>query len=231
MAVEISVFDVDRTLTRLPTYSRFLLFAAWSRAPWRLPLIPLLLPALLLNAAGLLPRRRLKVLMHLLLIGAKLPRHEAVRLANAFAQHLVDRGLYAQGVALIAAERAAGRRIVLATAAPHFYVSALASKLGIDDVVATRSDWRGDHLRAGIDGENCYGPAKCMMLAAFLDQGRLERSRVHIRFYSDHASDLPAFDYCDEPFAVNPSKGLRQIADRRGWPVIDWRGAVASPTS
>src|SRR3546814_14488095 len=79
--VTLSVFDLDRTLTRLPTYSRFLLFAARSRAPWRLLLLPLLLPVALLYALKIVPRRTMKQAMHRIAIGRALPQREAARLA------------------------------------------------------------------------------------------------------------------------------------------------------
>jgi HAD superfamily hydrolase (TIGR01490 family) len=222
----ISVFDVDRTLTRLPTYSPFLLYAARRRAPWRLLLIPALLPIALLHLLRLTTRARIKEAMHALMLGRALPERDAVRLADAFARRLADEGLYDQGVALIAAERAAGRRVVLATAAPHFYTAALARRLGIGDVVATGSSWQGGRLLAKIRGRNCYGAAKREMLEAFLSRAGVDRGRAHIRFYSDHASDLPTFEYSDEPIAVNPSKRLQAIARDRGWPILDWRGAA-----
>ncbi len=53
----------------------------------------------------------------------------------------------------------------------------------------------------------------------------LERSgfdRLHVRFYSDHASDKPVFEWADEPVAVNPHGRLRRLADQRGWAVEDW---------
>src|SRR3546814_4654856 len=74
--VTLSVFDLDRTLTRLPTYSRFLLFAARSRAPWRLLLLPLLLPVALLYALKIVPRRTMKQAMHRIAIGRALPQRE-----------------------------------------------------------------------------------------------------------------------------------------------------------
>ena len=55
----LSVFDLDRTLTILPTYTPFLFFAARSRAPWRLLLLPFLLPVAILYALQLVSRRRM----------------------------------------------------------------------------------------------------------------------------------------------------------------------------
>lgn len=220
----ISVFDLDRTLTILPTYTPFLLFAARSLAPWRLLLLPLLIPVAILYALKLVPRAAMKQAMHRLALGKALPERDAARLADRFAQRLIARGLYAEGIALIEAERAAGRRVILATAAPHFYTAALARRLGISDVVATASTWRDGCLTPRIVSANCYGGDKRRMVEAFLDRAAITRDAAHIRFFSDDASDLPMFNLADDPVAVNPSAKLRTIAAQRGWPVLDWRG-------
>lgn len=221
--IALSVFDLDRTLSTLPTYTPFLFFAARTRAPWRLLLVPLLLPLALLYALKLLPRCRMKQAMHWVALGGALPERDAAHLADRFAQHLVERGLYAEGIALIEAERAAERRVVLATAAPHFYTAALARRLGIADVVATASSWKDGRLVPAIAGANCYGADKCTMVEAFMARAGIAREDAHIRFYSDHASDLPLFELSDEPVAVNPSPKLASIAATRGWPLLDWR--------
>jgi phosphoserine phosphatase len=43
----------------------------------------------------------------------------------------------------------------------------------------------------------------------------------HVRFYSDHASDAPVFEWADEPVAVNPHGKLRRLAQQRGWAIED----------
>lgn len=219
----LSIFDLDRTLTTLPTYTPFLWFAVRSRAPWRLLLLPLLLPVAILYALKLIPRCRMKQAMHWVALGSVVPEREAARLADRFARTLTKRGLYPDGVALIEAERAAGRRIVLATAAPHFYTAAIARRLGIADVVATASSWKNGRLTPAIVSENCYGADKRSLVEAFLERSAIAREAAHIRFYSDHASDLPMFELADEAVAVNPSVKMRTIAAARGWPVLDWR--------
>jgi phosphoserine phosphatase len=47
-------------------------------------------------------------------------------------------------------------------------------------------------------------------------------NRGHVRFYSDHASDAPAFEWADEAVAVNPHARLRKLAGERGWAIEDW---------
>lgn len=223
MTVQLSIFDVDRTVTRLPTYSPFLLFAARRMAPWRLLLVPALVPHAIAYGMRRISRRRMKETMHALMLGRRLPRHRAETIADAFAEKFVATGIYPQARDLIRTERAAGRRVVLATAASAFYVAPLARRLGVADVVATGGTWCDEHLTHRIAGENCYGAAKLSMIEAFLATRGIARDRAHIRFYSDHASDLPTFEWADEAVAVNPSPRLKRIALARGWPIFDWR--------
>jgi HAD superfamily phosphoserine phosphatase-like hydrolase len=121
----------------------------------------------------------------------------------------------------IARDKAAGRRVVMATASYRLYALAIADALGFDDCIGTNSVIGLDsRVHAKIDGENCYGPAKLTMIKAWLAAEGVQRA--HVRFYSDHASDAPVFEWADEPVAVNPHDRLRKLASERGWPVEDW---------
>ena len=75
---------------------------------------------------------------------------------------------------------------------------------------------------AGLDGENCYGPAKLRMVEAWMARERIERRQVHVRAYSDHVSDAPLLAWADEAFAVNAHPPLQALAEARGWPLLDW---------
>ena len=74
-----------------------------------------------------------------------------------------------------------------------------------------------ERVHARIDGENCYGPAKLRMIADWVERSGLTGKHGHVRFYSDHVSDAPAFEWADEPVAVNPHGKLRRLAEERGW--------------
>ena len=123
----------------------------------------------------------------------------------------------------IARDKAEGRRIVLATASYRLYADAIAQRLGFDDVIGTASIIGLDErVHAKIAGENCYGPAKLRMIADWVDKSGLNGVHGHVRFYSDHVSDRPAFEWADEPVAVNPHSKLRRLAEERGWAIEDW---------
>ena len=123
----------------------------------------------------------------------------------------------------VARDRQEGRRLVLATASYRLYAEAIAGRLGFDDVIATGSViGLDDRVHAKIDGDNCYGPAKLRMIAEWVERSGLTGVHGHVRFYSDHASDEPVFDWSDEPVAVNPHARLARLAATRGWAVEDW---------
>lgn len=220
----ISVFDVDRTLTIRPTYSAFLFFAALRLAPWRLLLVPALVPFGLAYAAKLISRKRMKEAMHAVALGRRVDRRRIEPVVRAYVEQLSSRGIYPQAHDLLAAERADGRRAILATAAPTLYIAPLAERLAIADIVASQGLWQDDVLCAQLVDDNCYGPAKRQMIEAWLARSGIDRADAHIRFYSDHESDVPTFEWADEAIAVNPSPRMRAIAEERGWQVLDWRG-------
>lgn len=222
----LSIYDLDRTITRIPTWSPFLLQAAWMLAPWRIAAVPLLAPIALLRGIGLIHRDDLKQAMHRLLIGERRPAADLARVADAFAERFVVRNVYEGARRQMKRDRAEGRRIVIATAAHRFYAEPIARRLGVEDLIATEARrGPGGEVLSAIDGANCYGAAKLAGIRAWLAAEGWERGAVHIRFYSDHASDQPTLDWVDEPVAVNPHAPLARLARERGWAMMDWRGA------
>ena len=219
----VSIFDVDRTITRQPTYSAFLLFAARRKGRWRFVFVPFVIAGMIGYKLGLVSRKLLKQFMQACLLGRRVPKAELMPIVDSFIAQLMEDGIYPEAKVLMARESAEGRRVMLATASHHFYIDSLAQALGVADVIATGSVWRGELLTATIAGENCYGPAKRDMVAAFFAAQALAREACHVRVYSDDISDVPVFDWADEAVAVNPSRALLGHAQAAGWQVLDWR--------
>jgi HAD superfamily hydrolase (TIGR01490 family) len=220
---DLAVYDMDRTVTRRATYTPFLLHCAIRRAPWRLLFLPLVALSMLAYATRLIDRARLKEINHHLLLGSRIhPRH-LQPLVDGFAERQVATNIRPGARKAIVRDKAEGRRLVLATASYRLYADAIAKRLGFDDVIGTGSIIGLDErVHAKIAGENCYGPAKLRMIADWVDKSGLKGAHGHVRFYSDHVSDQPAFEWSDEPVAVNPHGKLRRLAGQRGWAIEDW---------
>lgn len=224
-AHRVAMYDMDRTITRSGTYSGFLMHVARRRQQWRLLLLPLVGLAGLGYSLRLIDRSRLKAINLRLLIGSRFSRTEISPLAESYADKVVARGLHPAAMEQIAADRDAGYRLLLATASFHLYVDAIARRLGIDDVLATRLDEPdgADHIHARLAGDNCYGEAKFARISDWLAANEITRDQMHVRAYSDHVSDHPMLRFADEAVATTPSRKLKLLAPKMGWQVVDWR--------
>ena len=220
---ELAIYDLDRTLTRHATYTPFLLHCAVRRAPWRLLLLPLVAVSVLGYLARVIDRGKLKEINHRLLLGRWIHPKDLKPLVDSFADATVARNIRPGARKAIARDKREGRRLVLATASYRLYADAIADRLGFDDVIGTGSVIGLDErIRSRILGENAYGEAKLRMIAEWVDKSGLTGRHGHVRFYSDHASDAPTFEWADEPVAVNPHARLARLAMTRGWAIEDW---------
>lgn len=221
---DLAIYDMDRTLTRHATWTPFLLYCATRRAPWRLLFLPLVAGSMLAYAARLIDRGTLKEFNHWLLLGRTIHPRDLQPLVDSFADWQVRTNIRPGARETLKRDKAQGRRLVMATASYRLYSEAIADRLGFDDCIGTYAITGLDQkIRAKIDGENCYGPAKLRMIAAWVEKSGLLGKHGHVRFYSDHVSDAPVFEWADEPVAVNPHGKLRRLAAERGWEVVDWR--------
>jgi HAD superfamily hydrolase (TIGR01490 family) len=219
----LAIYDMDRTITRRATYTPFLVHAALALAPWRLALLPVVLLAMLAYALKLIDRGRLKEINYALLVGRGIAPERLEPVIESFADRQIAGNIMPGARRALAEDRAAGRRLVMATASYRLYAAAIARRLGFDDVIATETglDAQG-RIVARIDGANCYGPAKKDMILAWLQREGLDRDAVHIRFYSDHVSDHHVHRWADEAVAANAHKRLVRLAKAEGWEVVDW---------
>ena len=220
----LAIYDMDKTITRRPTWTRFLVHYAQQQAPWRLALLPMAGALAAGHPLRLIDRVQLKQATHRLLIGARTPPARLARATESFARRERRRGLFSAALARIAADRAAGYRIVVATASHRFYAEAIGALIGADAVIATEAqrDVAGNILPR-LAGDNCYGAAKLDRVMAWLAAEGMARGEAWVRFYSDHISDAPTLGWADEGFVVNPDDVLVQLAEARGWGVLDWR--------
>jgi phosphoserine phosphatase len=217
ISMRIAIYDLDRTITAAPTFTPFLVFAARRIAPWRTVLLPVWVAAMAGYRLGFYSRTALKRFGLRLLTG----RQDAGRLAmvgRAFAEsRIASPGLHAPVMEMAAQDRAAGARVIIATAAFGFYARAFAELLGFDECIAT--GWDG----ADIPGGNCYGSAKLARVGEWLEaQGLPADSAVH-RFVSDSFADTPLLDRAHEAVFVTTSRQQAARAMAKGWQVLDPR--------
>lgn len=216
--MKIAIYDLDKTITRRPTFTHFLLFYASRRSPLRLAALPIWLIALVGYRIGFYGRKALKQFGISMFMGRHLHPGALHQMASDFVTSAVMKDIQPGASQSIDNDRKEGCKLVIATAAPAFYAAEIGARLRFDAVVATqhavRSDGRISHK---IDGENCYGSEKLKMVNAWFDRQSIARKDCHISVYSDHASDAPLMDWADTAYLVNASEKTRQLAAQKNW--------------
>lgn len=212
------VFDLDRTLTKRGTWSRFISFANSGR-PGALLGAPLIAVQAIAYKLGWATRTSVKE-RSIALFLSQWPRAYLENTAEDFAEREVREGLRPKARSVIAKHRAERDVPVIVSAAADLVALPIARRLGIDHVICTRLRWKEDgRLDARLDGPNCYGAEKLVRLR---EAWGAEHSYQRVTAYSDHISDLGLLLWADRGVAVNPSKPLLQAAKRHGLEIENW---------
>jgi len=149
------------------------------------------------------------------------PEAEVRERARLFYEQAV-RAIFRPGArAAIAAHRAAGDRLVLLTSSSNYMSELTCAELGLDDYLCNRFEVDAEGRYTGRAVEPlCYGPGKVTLATQYAAAhgGAL----ADAAFYTDSIADLPMLEAVGRPIAVHPDPKLRRVAQRRGWPVVDW---------
>jgi HAD superfamily hydrolase (TIGR01490 family) len=116
--------------------------------------------------------------------------------------------------------RAQGHRLVLLTGSPEFIVEPLAIYLKIDQVVAGQLERAGDTFTGRMIEPYPYRHGKRMAAERLAAEQGLDLGTSYM--YGDSPGDLPILEAVGRPRVVNPIRGMRRIARRRGWPILRW---------
>jgi len=204
------VFDFDGVLVRGDSFESFLRSRLRAQ-PWRLllalPVLPLV-PLLMSTAAGKgwLARVFTRV--------ATLGHGEAGfrRIVLAFAQRFgANPGNFlADGLAQVREHRAAGDRVIIASATEGHLLDCLLHSLGLGELERCGSHVSATWVGLRVHRHN-YGEMKPVLLAEYFGLNRWNVA------YSDAWSDLPLLQPADEAVLVNPTPALAQrYAQRLG---------------
>ncbi len=217
-----AVFDLDETITSQGTWGRFVSRSIRHR-PWQL--IGLWARAgvgQMIYKFGSQERISVKRGMLRWSLSGQL-RVKLEAQAAEFANEEVRSGLRPGALRQIEAHRAAGDRIIIASAGADLIVEAIAQRLNIDTVVCTKLAWKGEKCARYFGSQNCYGLGKLDMLQKCLETfDDFKREAAHITVYSDSYSDLPVLMFADKGVAVNSDARLLKVADVHGFETVNW---------
>ena len=119
---------------------------------------------------------------------------------------------------LLEHHRANGVTTVLATTSPEHLVRPLASRLGVDDLIATRYVVRDGRFTGRLDGEFVWSRGKVSAVRHWAGEHDVDLADCFA--YSDSFYDVPLLAAVGHPYAVNPDPRLRLVAIARRWPQL-----------
>jgi HAD superfamily hydrolase (TIGR01490 family) len=211
----IDFFDVDHTLTRRSSGGRFVALAMQRKIlPLRLLfVIPWFSFTYKLGVFRL--RKYEKGFPYL----RGMKRSTLEDIARESFETRLKNDLFAGAISLVARLRAEGRHVVLATSSIDFIVQPLADHLGVTGLLATTLEFVGGVCTGRFVGMPMFRREKKDRVMAFCAAESVDLRACS--FYSDSIYDMPLLEEVGRPVAVNPDFGLRRIARKRGWTIID----------
>jgi HAD superfamily hydrolase (TIGR01490 family) len=151
-------------------------------------------------------------------------RDEVISVVEETVDEVVAPLVYAEAMAIIDDHRRAGRKVVVISASPEEIVKPLCRYLGIDDVIATRSEVDEEGRYTGKIERYVYGPGKAAAIRELAEAEDIDLSASYA--YSDSATDLPMLEVVGHPVAVNPDTDLLATAEERGWEIRYFESAI-----
>ncbi|HEX9775619.1 MAG TPA: HAD-IB family hydrolase [Actinomycetota bacterium] len=138
---------------------------------------------------------------------------------------VIEPVIYDEALALVAAHRAAGRRVYIVSSSGEEIVRPLAERLGVPHFIATRAAVDDDGLFTGELAFYCYGENKAVAMREHAERYGIDLGASYA--YSDSATDLPMLEAVGYPHAVNPDRELAAAAVEREWPILRFSHPVS----
>jgi HAD superfamily hydrolase (TIGR01490 family) len=127
--------------------------------------------------------------------------------------------VYQESLELFSTHRARGEPIYVISASLQQIVERVAVDLGLDGAVGSTCEIESG-VYTGRSLKPCYGSLKADAVREIAARDGIDLARSTA--YSDSHTDVAFLVAVGHPTAVNPDSKLRKIAERRGWPILEF---------
>ena len=149
--------------------------------------------------------------------------HYSIEQLHAWRSDFVEtwiRPILAPGAAaLLQQHRMQQHHLMMISATNLFITEPIAKMLDLHTVLSTEPEIIDNRYTGRYLGTVTYQQGKVVALKEWLQDS--EHTLDGAYFYSDSMNDLPLLELVDNPVAVNPEPELKEIAEKRGWDIID----------
>lgn len=99
--------------------------------------------------------------------------------------------------------------------------------LGLDGAICSIAEVDDAGAYTGAISVYCHGAEKLARLQEFAGDNNIDLAASAA--YSDSSSDVPMLRAVGRPYAVNPDRELRKIAEEEGWSILTFRDRMRAP--
>jgi len=148
--------------------------------------------------------------------------YELARFHEQYMHEVVRPAMHDTAVALVAKHLEQGDLCCLVSATNEFVIAPVARAFGIPHVIGTVPEYKNGRYTGKVVGTPSYQDGKIVRVNEWL--GNMGLTLEHFTeswFYSDSQNDIPLLEAVTHPVATNPVPPLRELANKKGWPVLD----------
>ena len=151
---------------------------------------------------------------------------QAAAAHRRFMQEVIQPNIRPVALDLVRGHQRQGDAVVIVTATNDFVTRPIAQAFGVQDLIAVeleRSPQNG-WITGEIKGVPSAREGKVTRVEQWLSTRQLGWVDVEATFYTDSINDLALLEKVAHPVATNPDDKLRQIAQERGWRILELFG-------
>ena len=115
-------------------------------------------------------------------------------------------------------EASSADKVLIASGSHDFLVNGFTDFFKIDFGIGTSAELKNNIFTGQLSGEPTFSDGKVRAVEKWCNSNDIEVNQSI--FYSDSINDLPMFEVCGVPIAVNPDEKLKKIAEERAFKVI-----------
>ncbi len=145
-------------------------------------------------------------------------KEEIGKLSDMFFEAVIRPRLYKEALKSIDDERSSGKEILLLSNATDFIVATIARYLNVSIFICTVLEQQEGKYTGHISGTIKYGEEKKRLVREYAEQHGYDLKTSSA--YADHHTDIPMLSEVGFPYAVNPTRPLKQFALLHSWPLL-----------
>lgn len=146
---------------------------------------------------------------------------EIEKLVDEFFNTVLVKKIYSEARDIIQEHQKIGRSVILVSNAPDILIEKIARYLHIEQYISTKLEQKDGIYTGNIIGDIMYGKQKLHAVNSYIQSKNLSLDNSWA--YGDHESDTYVLSGVTHPYAVNPSRKLREIASKNNWPILTFK--------